>query len=282
MSEDIYKCIVGNFVIKDAFDVMDIFFDSGYLSVSTVEEKDRWFVEILDNKPMDDADVLSLLGNYKCSIVKSEKIADTNWLKKCFENFKPITVGNFYIFGPHLKNKPVSVDKIGIEIAAATAFGTGEHPTTNRCILACQTFFGAKEHKTALDIGTGSGVLSIALAKLGCRCITACDNDPESVRVSKENAVINKVAHRVHVFQNESCEFSEKSYDFIVANILSEPLISMAEHVEKCLAKNGIAVLSGFSSQDKSVRNKYTSLGLTLKYEYIFSGWATIVLEKSS
>ncbi|GHU16818.1 ribosomal protein L11 methyltransferase [Alphaproteobacteria bacterium] len=282
MSEDIYKCVVGNFQIKDAFDVMDVFFDSGYLSVSTVEEKDHWLVEILDNKPIDDAAVIALLGNCKYSTVKSEKIADTDWLKKCFENFKPITVGNFYIFGPHLKDKPVPVDKIGIEIAAATAFGTGEHPTTNRCILACQTFFDEKRHKTALDIGTGSGVLSIALAKLGCRRVTACDNDPESVRVSKENTVINKVAHRVHVFQNESCEFSKRNYDFIVANILSEPLISMAKQVEKCLVKNGIAVLSGFSSQDRSVRNKYTSLGLTLKYECDFMEWSTIVLEKSN
>ncbi|GHU11443.1 ribosomal protein L11 methyltransferase [Alphaproteobacteria bacterium] len=282
MNEDIYKYVVGNFSIKDAFDVMDIFFDSGYLSVSTMEERDHWLVEILDNKPIDDASVVSLLKNYKYSVVKSEKVADTDWLKKCFENFKPIQVGNFYIFGPHLRNKPVPLDKIGIEIAAATAFGTGEHPTTNRCLLGCQTFFDEKKHKTAIDIGTGSGVLSIALAKLGCRCVTACDNDPESVRVSRENTVINKVAHRVDVFQNESCEFSAKNYNFIVANILSEPLISMAEHVEKCLTKNGIAILSGFSSQDKSVKNKYISLGLTLKYEYDFREWVTIVLEKSN
>ncbi|MDR2681864.1 MAG: 50S ribosomal protein L11 methyltransferase [Holosporaceae bacterium] len=279
MNENIHHCILGNFSLKDAFDLMDIFFEAEYLSVSTVEEHDHWLIEILDNKSIENERISVLLKNYRYSILKCEKIPSVDWLKKCFENFKPIIVGDFYIFGNHLRNTPIPVDKIGIEITAATAFGTGEHPTTNRCLMACQTFFDARRHKASLDLGSGSGILSIALAKLGCRHVTACDNDPEAVRVTRNNVITNKVSHRVEVFRNELHEFSRKNYDFVIANILSEPLVTMAQHVLNCLAPNGLLVLSGFTSHDKSVINKYLSLGLRLKYIYNYHEWTTAVFE---
>jgi ribosomal protein L11 methyltransferase len=280
MNENIHRCVVGNFSLKDAFDLMDVFFENGYLSVSTVEENDHWIVEVLDNKPIETKRVDILLKNYQYSVLKSEKVPPVNWLKKCFENFKPLMVGNFYIFGNHLRNIPIPPDKIGIEITAATAFGTGEHPTTNRCLMACQTFFDAGRHKTSLDIGSGSGILSIALAKLGCKRVIACDNDPEAVRVTQNNLITNKVDHRVEVFRNESHEFAIKNYDFIVANILSEPLVAMSRHVANCLAPGGLLVLSGFMSSDKSVMDQYVSLGLAVRYAYDYREWGAIVFEK--
>ncbi|MDR3179443.1 MAG: 50S ribosomal protein L11 methyltransferase [Holosporaceae bacterium] len=280
MNENIHRCIVGNFSLKDAFDLMDIFFEAGYLSVSAVEENDHWLLEVLDNKPIAVEHMSVMLKSYQYSVLKSEKVAPVNWLKKCFENFKPLEVGNFYIFGNHLRNTPIPVDKIAIEITAATAFGTGEHPTTNRCLMACQTFFDARRHKTSLDIGSGSGILSIALAKLGCKCVMACDNDPEAVRVTKNNLITNKVDHRVGVFRNESHEFAAKNYDFIVANILSEPLVAMSTYVTDCLAPGGLLVLSGFTSGDKSVIDQYVSLALAVKYVYNYREWSTVVFEK--
>ena len=281
MTQKIFKCTIGDFSISDGFAIVDLLSEKDYLSVSCVEKgDDKWFVEILSMLPINKSDITKILADYEYSILETDALENIDWLAKCFENFKPITVGNFYMFGPHLRMKKRPANKVGIEIAAATAFGTGEHPTTSRCLLACQVFFNHEIHKKVLDIGCGSGILSIALAKLGARFITACDIDPEAVRITNENIVINHVAHRVSVFQNIGHEFDINKYDFIVANILATPLISLADPIEKSLNRDGILVLSGFNAGDYSVLEKYASLGLELKYKYIHEDWLTLVLHK--
>lgn len=276
-----YLCTIDGFNINSAFEAIDLLFERGYLSASCVEKANNWHVEVLHDNPIDETEVADILHGFKFSSIESRKLEDINWLKKCFENFKPIIVGGFYIYGPHLRGESFPTDKISIEIAAATAFGTGEHPTTHNCLAACESFFDYKKHKNALDIGCGSCILSIALAKLGARSVVACDNDPEAVRVSKENVEINKVAHRVSVFQNHACEFAINSYDFIVANILAEPLISISESVAAALNRGATLVLSGFTSDDNSVLDRYLSLGLSLKFRYDRNNWTTLVLEKN-
>lgn len=281
MTQKIFKCTIGDFSISDGFAIVDLLSEKDYLSVSCVEKgDDKWFVEILSMLPINKSDITKILADYEYSILETDALENIDWLAKCFENFKPITVGNFYMFGPHLRMKKRPANKVGIEIAAATAFGTGEHPTTSRCLLACQVFFNHEIHKKVLDIGCGSGILSIALAKLGARFITACDIDSEAVRITNENIVINHVAHRVSVFQNIGHEFDINKYDFIVANILVTPLISLADPIEKSLNRDGILVLSGFNAGDYSVLEKYASLGLELKYKYIHEDWLTLVLHK--
>lgn len=280
MSSRIFKYTIGTFSIGSAFEVMDLLFEKDYMSVSCVEKNEKWFIEVLSDRFIDESDVLKPLKEYGCSVIDIEGIKETNWLKKCFENFKPIVVGDFYIHGSHLRMSTMPKNKIGIEIAAATAFGTGEHPTTNRCILACQTYFDHKEHKSVLDIGCGSCVLSIALAKLGANNVTACDIDAEAVKVSLENTVINKVAHKISVFQNYASEFSINKYDFIVSNILSEPLISLSNDITNSLNSGGILIVSGFNSSDYSVLERYTTLKFSIKHIYESSNWKTIVFQK--
>ena len=278
----IFKCVIGNFNIHDAFSAVGLLDDDAILSVSCFQRYKSWVVEILSTRQFDTQETHRMLSDYEFSVIENEPLDEENWLEKCFENFKPINVGGFYIYGPHLRRANHPSDKMMIEIAAATAFGTGEHPTTNRCLIACETFFDPGKHKKVLDIGCGSCILSIALARLGARDIVACDNDAEAVRVSRENVVINKVASRVKIFQNQACEFSEGKYDFVVANILAEPLISMSDYIVESLANNGILVLSGFTSDDDSVEKRFTSLGLKIKHKYDYNGWTTLVLESAN
>jgi ribosomal protein L11 methyltransferase len=280
MTGKIFKYTVGDFSIKDAFDAMDLLFERGYMSVACAEKNQKWIIEILNNKSILESEISAVLHQYRISQIDVVELGETNWLQKCFENFRPIVIGDFYIYGPHLRGEPMPTDKIPIEIAAATAFGTGEHPTTNRCLIACQTFFDEKKHKSALDVGCGSCILSIAMAKLGAKSVDACDINEEAVRVSKENIVVNKVAHRINVFQNRDCKFGAAKYDFIVSNILTDQLIDMSSAITSSLAPDGILVLSGFASDDDDVLKKYLSLGMNLRFRYDYKNWTTLTLMK--
>lgn len=278
----LYRCTIGYFSIKDAFEITDIFYDADYTTVSAIEKDRLWLIEILSETPITENLVRGFLkGEYKFEYFETERLEDIDWLKRCFDNFKPISIGNCYIFGPHLRGKvQIPKNKIPIEIAAATAFGTGEHPTTNKTLIACQTFFDNKIHKKVLDIGCGSGIVSILLAKLGAGCVTACDIDLEAVRVARENFIINHEDHKISAFKNVNTEFDKETYDFVVANILTETLVSLSDAIYKSMNKNAILIISGFVSNDKKAIEEFQKLGLTLRYVYEFNNWSTAVMQK--
>lgn len=282
MTQQLHKCIIGVFDISDAFQIVDLLFESGYLSSACMEKDKKWYVEILHDSPIDNVSVKSALSCYKISNMEFSEVEDIDWLTKSFENFNPIIIGNFYVYGSHLRDRNMPTSKSCIEISAATAFGTGEHPTTNGCVRACQAYFDPKQHGCCLDLGCGSGILGIVLAKIGGRNIFAMDCDEEAVRVAKENFSINGVAHKIHATRNQYYEFAHRQYDFIVANILAEPLISMSESIAHCLNQRGLLILSGFLSDDVNVLKKYKQHGLVEKYKYNVNGWATIVFEKNT
>lgn len=275
---ELYHCIIKGFSISEAFATLDVLFDYGYGSVSCSEEGyDSWFVEIIHQAPISISEVRNVLNLDYSHVVISEKMPKVDWLKKSFNNFRPITVGSFYVYGPHLRNQPVPLDKVGIEIAAATAFGTGTHATTSRCLKAIETYLDPCYHANFLDIGCGSCILSIAAAKLGMRNIVAYDNDAEAVKISNENIVINDVAHRITVRQNEACEFANHKYDFVVSNILASPLIEMRDAIVSALNFEATLVLSGFTEDDESVEKAYSACNLSLIHKYNHQGWLTLV-----
>jgi ribosomal protein L11 methyltransferase len=197
-------------------------------------------------------------------------------------------------------NARVRVNRIGIEIEAALAFGTGHHGTTRACLLALDRIVKGcrrKRDKSAgstlprkrrswsvvLDIGTGTGVLAIAAAKTLRRPVLASDIDARAVTIARDNARINRVGavvRVVHAAGLHAAAFRARApYGLIFANILLDPLKALATPMARLVAANGQIVLSGLlAAQAGAALASYRARGLALVRRTTLEGWATLVL----
>ena len=207
-----------------------------------------------------------------------------NWLKENLISFPPRTLGKFYIYGSYVK-PDVPKDKIPIKIDAATAFGTGEHATTQGCLQAFEKVIETYQPKTILDMGCGSGILTMAAVKLLGKKISvdAVDIDPESVRVTKENIKENNLPKQnIRVFESAGFEKVTGKYDLIFANILARPLMEMAGDIYAHLNKGGIAILSGFLTHQKSwVLKAQIQAGLIFDDYFHIAEWGTLIVKRT-
>ncbi len=254
------------------------------------ENKGKWELEIISREMPDMAKLTASFAVLSQAMGAEEpkpeltRVENKNWLKESLISFPPVELGNFYIYGSHIKD-PEHGNKIPIRIDAATAFGSGEHQTTKGCLLAMQDISKRKNVKNALDMGCGSGILSVAAAKLWPVDVFGVDIDEESVRVSNENAKINGVAKRVKAEAgngyNNGHVAQKGPYDLILANILARPLVKMARDLEKNLAQDGVAVLSGLlNRQEQWVINAHRTVGLKLVKVYRINGWSALVMSR--
>lgn len=210
-----------------------------------------------------------------------------DWLERSYKQFPPFSVGPFFIYGSHYEGE-VPDAQMGLQIDAATAFGSGEHETTKGCLMAMLDLKGLGVCPwNILDMGTGSGILSVAAWKLWKTPILAVDNDPESVRVSKHHQALNGVsdgpsAMRCAVGDGFAAPIAlkKKPYELIIANILAGPLIEMSIDVPPLIDENGYIVLSGIlNEQADDVLSAYEALDLTLRKRYEMTEWTTLVLQ---
>lgn len=217
-----------------------------------------------------------------------EKLDDVNWLEESYRQFPPFHVGPFFIYGSHYEDG-VSQDDIGLQIDAATAFGSGEHETTSGCLkgliqLKEQGFNPA----SLLDLGTGSGILAIGARKLWADAqIVASDIDPESVTVTQKHCAINNVEHGQNTdfevvlsngFQHKTIQ-NHKPYDLIVANILAGPLIEMAHELCSYVHQDGFIILSGILvTQKNEILAVYEAEGCKVQSVNDNGDWTAILL----
>ncbi|MGY3587393.1 ribosomal protein L11 methyltransferase [Bradyrhizobium sp. USDA 4341] len=247
----------------------------------------RWDVTVHFAEAPDQALLRELVGQAVTrQDVASTLVFDTieakDWVKASLEDLVPVAAGRFIVHGQHDRHR-IAPNKLGIEIEAALAFGTGHHGTTRGCLLLLDHVLKAYQPRRVLDLGTGTGVLGIAAAKAQHRKVLASDIDPPSVKVAEENARLNGAGHLVDVIRATGFaapRFAEDGpFDLVLANILANPLRQLAGPMTRHLASSAQVILSGLlTHQAPAVIAAYRARGLVPLRHLKIEGWSSLLL----
>jgi ribosomal protein L11 methyltransferase len=248
-----------------------------------------WGVDVVVDEPISG----SVLGR-RLSKVLSEHGEDTvkvhvkelepvDWVAESLKHHQPVSAGRFYVYGSH-HPKP-ALDRYAILIDAGMAFGTGQHETTAGCLRAIDALARTGTVRNPLDVGSGSGILAMAMAKAWPCRVLASDIDPEAVKVAIDNARDNGVGGRMDVVTAVGLHHpairERGPYDLITANILAKPLVQLAGDLTDVLEPGGTLVLSGFlRHQEAGVFGAYRARGMRLLRRFPVGEWVTLVLGK--
>ncbi|MEI7711914.1 MAG: 50S ribosomal protein L11 methyltransferase [Rhodospirillales bacterium] len=206
------------------------------------------------------------------------------WLARTYASFPEQPVGKrFAIRGTHLTGKPTS-GRVMLTLDAGLAFGSGEHGSTRGCMVALETVARQKPRRI-LDLGTGSGILAIAAAKLLRRKVLGSDIEPWSIKVARRNAIQNGVGRLVRAKLADGWHHPTirggAPYDLVFGNILARPLCGMAKDLSVHLAPGGTAILAGLlGTQARMVLAAHRRRGLVLERMLPQGPWTTLVVRK--
>jgi ribosomal protein L11 methyltransferase len=282
-------------VPASALEAVDAAFEDVSVSLSTFEadaEGTIWQVEVLMEEPLADAEVVARLaqlaqeGGFDTPVCETRYLQQRDWVSEVNKSFKPIRSGRFFVYGSHYE-EAVPDDVTPILIDAGMAFGSGEHETTSTCLEALDALARERDFNRLLDLGCGSGILAIAMAKLWKHKVLATDIDPIAVAVTEENAKRNgeddKLICCISDGYDNAVIGKRAPYDLIVANILARPLVELAPELARHLAADGVAILSGLlDRQEAEVLEAHAAQGLYLVKRYPSNGWHTLVLARKN
>jgi len=249
----------------------------------------RWRVMAHFRAAPDEAAVRALVaaaaGPPAGKALRFSRVPATDWVGASLAGLKPVAAGRFVIHGAHDRSR-IASNRIGIEIEAALAFGTGHHGTTRGCLLALDRICklrGGKAARRILDLGTGSGVLAIAAARALRQRVLATDIDAEAVRAGRANAGLNRAAPLIDVVRADGVTSgsvrARAPYDLIFANILLAPLQRLAVPLTRLAAPGARVVVSGLlSSQANAAIAAYHAL--VLERRIVLDGWTTLVMRR--
>lgn len=279
------------FVERDGVAATEQAFEDVALAISSFEKDEdsiEWYTDIITDlqpeKLMVDAR-LALLSSQlgiKTPGYEIKQIEAIDWVGEVERSFPPLHIARFYIHGTHI-TQAAPHGKIALKVNAGAAFGSGEHSTTSGCLVALGILARKRRFFRPLDMGCGSGILALAMAKLWHVPVTAIDIDPVSAATTKENARNNKVHKMLKIAAGNGYHtpLSGKNapYDIIVANILARPLMKMAPMLRKSLRKNGFVILSGLlAKQERMVLSAHMAQGLHLVARVKLGCWNTLIL----
>ena len=266
----------------------EVFFE-GQAAIAAFERSDgRWDVTVHFADPPDQPLVRELVtsaaGPDIAKAIDFDTVEAKDWVKASLEDLVPVPAGRFVVHGQHDRER-VAPNKVGIEIEAALAFGTGHHGTTRGCLLLLDHVLKAWRPRRVLDLGTGTGVLAIAAAKALHEKVLASDIDPPSVQVTQENARLNETGHLVQAIRAtgfSAPQFAQAApFDLVLANILANPLRQLATPMARHLAPSALVILSGLlTPQAPSVIAAYRARGLVPVRHLRIEGWSSLLLRK--
>jgi ribosomal protein L11 methyltransferase len=250
----------------------------------------RWTLAVHFRDPADAAAIRALVetaaGAEVAGRLTFETVAETDWVAASIAGLAPVAAGRFVVHGAHDRDR-VPVNRIGIEIEASLAFGTGHHGTTRGCLLALDHLVKGRRPRRILDVGTGTGVLAIAAGKTLRRPVLASDIDARAVATARANARLNRAGAFVAVIRAGGLadrRFRQRApFDLVLANILLGPLQRLAQPIVPALARRASVVLSGLlPAQANAALAAYRLQGLALERRILLDGWLTLVLRRGA
>ncbi len=287
MSEIRLYVTVNEVTAGEVLDLLSDVFGEEDFAIATTEvdeKRDIWEASVYmmadEEEMVRDRVADALAEPFPDLTISREIIPDVDWIAKSLEGLKPVRAGRFIVHGSHDRDK-VRENDVAIEIDAGQAFGTGHHGTTAGCLEVIDKVLRARPVKNALDLGTGSGVLAIAVRKVKKIPVLATDIDPVAVRVARENVKRNGIASGIRVETApgfHSPAFREDGpFDLIIANILARPLMKMAPELGHHLAPGGSVILSGIlAAQRWKVIAAYSGAGMRHLSTIWRNGWVTM------
>ncbi|MGM0864420.1 MAG: 50S ribosomal protein L11 methyltransferase [Bacillota bacterium] len=212
--------------------------------------------------------------------VEISEVNEEEWATAWKKYYHPVKISDKFTIVPTWEDyTPVHSDELIIELDPGMAFGTGTHPTTVMCIQALERI--VKEHDTVIDVGTGSGVLSIAAAQLAADHVRAYDLDEVAVRSARLNVKLNKVQQTVTVDANNLLNGVTGQADVIVANILAEIILRFTEDAFELVKPGGFFITSGIIQPKKQeVRDALESAGFIIEEIMVMEDWVAIIAKK--
>lgn len=248
----------------------------------------RWDITMHFAEPPD-RDIIHALvtetaGEAAAKSIVFSTVETKDWVKASLADLVPVSAGRYIVHGSHDRDR-IPANKIGIEIEAALAFGTGHHGTTRGCLLLLDQVLNQCTPRRVLDLGSGTGVLAIAAAKTLRRHVLASDIDPRSVLVARENAKLNDVGNLVESICAtgfQSPQFAANGpFALVLANILANPLRRLAPPLAAHLAPKAFVILSGLlPHQANSVVAAYSGAGLKLIKRIQIEGWSSLLMQR--
>lgn len=248
----------------------------------------RWRLEAFFNDWQAGRDVRDEIAGFISAPIPefvAEDVPDLNWVAISQAALPPVQAGRFIVHGSHDRHR-VAHGPNAILIDAGEAFGTAHHATTLGCLMAIDRITRAEAFDTVLDLGCGSGVLAIAVAKaLPHADIIATDMDAQSIKVAAENIRLNGVGGRIATAVARGIDHSwirqTAPFGLVIANILAGPLIRLAPDLARTVARSGTLVLSGILiPQAPQVIAAYLASGFQVERHDRITGWSTVTLRR--
>lgn len=214
------------------------------------------------------------------NVVSVQEVDEEDWATAWKKYYHPVKISNRFTIVPTWEDyEPVNTDELIIELDPGMAFGTGTHPTTVMCLQALEKT--VQTDSSVIDVGTGSGVLSIGAAKLGASKIHALDLDEVAVRSAIENIALNKVDHIVRVTHGNLLDNVDEQADIVVANILAEIIMTFTDDAFTIVKEGGLFITSGIIATKKDdVRESLQHAGFEIEEVMMMEDWVTIISRK--